>query len=48
MRGFGKPVMAAHELFAADADPIRARRAWEAWLSQAIAPALTQFSHDDN
>ncbi len=36
MRGFGKPAMAAHELFAADADPIRAERAWEAWLSQAL------------
>jgi uncharacterized protein YndB with AHSA1/START domain len=37
LRGFGKPVMAAHELFVPDADPVRARRAWEAWLSQTLA-----------
>ena len=37
LRGFGKPAMAAHELFARDADPVRARRAWESWLSQALA-----------
>jgi hypothetical protein len=37
LRGFGKPAMAAHELFAPDADPARAQRAWEAWLSQTLA-----------
>ena len=37
LRGFGKPVMAAHELFARDADPVRAQRAWEAWLRQTLA-----------
>ena len=37
LRGFGHPVMAAHELFAADADPIRAQRAWESWLGQTLA-----------
>ena len=38
MRGFGKPVIAAHHLFAADADvdPGQARQAWEAWLSRTL------------
>jgi uncharacterized protein YndB with AHSA1/START domain len=36
MRGFGKPVIAAHHLFAADAEPDQARQAWEAWLSQTL------------
>ena len=34
MRGFGKPVIAAHHLFGADAEPDQARRAWEAWLGR--------------
>lgn len=37
MRGFGKPVIAAHHLFAADAEPGQARQAWEAWLSRTLA-----------
>jgi uncharacterized protein YndB with AHSA1/START domain len=36
LRGFGKPVIAAHHLFADDADPIQAQRAWEAWLSRTL------------
>jgi uncharacterized protein YndB with AHSA1/START domain len=38
MRGFGKPVIAAHHLFAADADadPDQACQAWEAWLSRTL------------
>jgi uncharacterized protein YndB with AHSA1/START domain len=37
MRGFAKPVIAAHHLFGADADPDQARQAWEAWLSRTLA-----------
>jgi uncharacterized protein YndB with AHSA1/START domain len=37
MRGFAKPVIAAHHLFAADAEPDQARQAWEAWLSRTLA-----------
>ena len=37
MRGFGKPVIAAHHLFGADAEPDQARQAWEAWLSRTLA-----------
>lgn len=37
MRGFGKPVVAGHHLFGADAEPDRARRAWEAWLSKTLS-----------
>jgi uncharacterized protein YndB with AHSA1/START domain len=37
MRGFGKPVIAAHHLFSADAEPDQARQAWEAWLSRTLA-----------
>ena len=37
MRGFAKPVLAAHHLFGADADPDRARQVWEAWLSRTLA-----------
>jgi uncharacterized protein YndB with AHSA1/START domain len=36
MRGFGKPVIAAHHLFAAGAEPDQARQAWEAWLSRTL------------
>ncbi|MFZ0190900.1 MAG: SRPBCC domain-containing protein [Streptosporangiaceae bacterium] len=36
MRGFGKPVIAAHHLFAADAEPDQARQAWETWLSRTL------------
>jgi len=36
MRGFGKPVIAAHHLFAACAEPDQARQAWEAWLSRTL------------
>ena len=37
MRGFAKPVIAAHHLFREGADPDQARRAWEAWLSRTLA-----------
>jgi uncharacterized protein YndB with AHSA1/START domain len=37
MRGFAKPVVAAHHLFGADAEPDQARQAWEAWLSRTLA-----------
>jgi uncharacterized protein YndB with AHSA1/START domain len=37
MRGFGKPVIAAHHLFAADAEPDQAQQDWESWLSQTLA-----------
>ena len=37
MRGFGKPVIAAHHLFGADTEPDQARQAWEAWLSRTLA-----------
>jgi hypothetical protein len=40
LRGFGKPVMAAHHLFAGDEaapDPVRAQHAWESWLSRTLA-----------
>ena len=37
MRGFAKPVIAAHHLFGADAEPDQARQAWEAWLSRTLA-----------
>jgi hypothetical protein len=36
MRGFGKPVIAAHHLFAAGAEPGQARQAWAAWLSRTL------------
>ena len=37
LRGFGKPVMAAHQLFAAQVDPERAQEAWTSWLSRTLA-----------
>ena len=37
MRGFGKPVIAAHHLFGADAEPDLTQRAWEAWLARTLA-----------
>jgi uncharacterized protein YndB with AHSA1/START domain len=37
MRGFAKPVIAAHHLFGPDAEPDQARRAWEAWLARTLA-----------
>ena len=38
LRGFGKPVMVAHELFAAaPVDPRRAEEAWASWLSRTLA-----------
>jgi uncharacterized protein YndB with AHSA1/START domain len=36
MRGFGKPVIAAHHLFAADAEPGQAQQHWESWLSRTL------------
>ena len=37
LRGFGKPVIAAHNLFAEDTDPVRAQQAWESWLRRTLA-----------
>jgi uncharacterized protein YndB with AHSA1/START domain len=40
MRGFGKPAIAAHHLFAIGAatpDPGRTQQAWESWLSRTLA-----------
>ena len=37
LRGFAKPSIAAHHLFAEDADPAQAERAWEAWLNRTLA-----------
>jgi uncharacterized protein YndB with AHSA1/START domain len=37
MRGFARPVIAAHHLFGADAEPSQACQAWEAWLSRTLA-----------
>jgi hypothetical protein len=37
LRGFGKPVVAAHQLFAADADRDKAQHAWEAWLGRTLS-----------
>jgi uncharacterized protein YndB with AHSA1/START domain len=36
MRGFGKPVIAAHHLFGSDAEPDRTGQAWAAWLSRTL------------
>ena len=36
LRGFGKSALAAHHLFAEDADPVQAQFAWESWLSRAL------------
>jgi uncharacterized protein YndB with AHSA1/START domain len=37
MRGFGKPAMVAHQLFAVPADPQRAQEAWASWLGRTLA-----------
>jgi uncharacterized protein YndB with AHSA1/START domain len=37
LRGWGKPVIAAHNLFAEDADPVQAQEAWESWLGRTLA-----------
>jgi uncharacterized protein YndB with AHSA1/START domain len=37
MRGFAKPVIAAHHLFGEGTEPGQARQAWEAWLSRTLA-----------
>ena len=37
LRGFGKPALAAHHLFAAGADPAQAQRSWESWLRRTLA-----------
>ena len=37
LRGFGKPTLAAHHLFARGADPAQAQRGWESWLRQTLA-----------
>jgi uncharacterized protein YndB with AHSA1/START domain len=36
MRGFAKPVIAAHHLFGGGAEPDQARQAWEAWLRRTL------------
>jgi uncharacterized protein YndB with AHSA1/START domain len=37
MRGFAKPVVAAHQLFGSDAGTDQAGQAWTAWLSRTLA-----------
>jgi hypothetical protein len=37
LRGFAQPPIAAHHLFAEDADPAQAERAWGAWLDRTLA-----------
>ena len=39
LRGFGHPVVAAHQLFSEDTDPGQAARAWESWLARVLDPA---------
>jgi uncharacterized protein YndB with AHSA1/START domain len=36
LRGFGHPMVAAHQLFSGEADPGRATRAWESWLARVL------------
>jgi uncharacterized protein YndB with AHSA1/START domain len=38
LRGFGKPVVASDQLFAPDANPQHAERAWESWLARTLSP----------
>jgi uncharacterized protein YndB with AHSA1/START domain len=38
LRGFGKPVVASHQLFGAGANPEHAARAWTAWLARLLEP----------
>lgn len=42
LRGFGKPLVAAHHLFGENADPVRSRQAWEAWLRRTLAPTTQE------
>ena len=42
LRGFGKPLVAAHHLFSEDADPVRSRQAWESWLRRTLAPTTKE------
>jgi uncharacterized protein YndB with AHSA1/START domain len=37
LRGFGKPVVAFHQLFGAQVDPEAAQEAWTSWLSRTLA-----------
>ena len=39
LRGFAKPAVAAHHLFAEDADPAQAEQAWGSWLNRTLAPS---------
>lgn len=38
LRGFGHPMVAAHQLFSADADPGHAASAWGSWLARVLDP----------
>jgi uncharacterized protein YndB with AHSA1/START domain len=38
LRGFGHPVVAAHQLFAPDTNPEHAARAWQSWLARVLSP----------
>lgn len=38
LRGFGHPMVAAHQLFAPEANPGRAGQAWESWLARVVNP----------
>jgi uncharacterized protein YndB with AHSA1/START domain len=46
IRGFGKPVVAAHQLFAPGADPDHLARAWESWLARLLASSDKQEHND--
>jgi uncharacterized protein YndB with AHSA1/START domain len=39
LRGFGHPMVAAHQLFTPGADPGHAARAWGSWLARVLDPA---------
>ena len=39
LRGFGHPMVAAHQLFSEDTGPGQAARAWESWLARVLDPA---------
>ena len=39
LRGFGHPMVAAHQLFNGDPDPGPAARAWESWLARVLNPS---------
>ena len=42
LRGFGKPLVAAHHLFSEGANPVRSSQAWESWLRRTLAPTTKE------